>query len=112
MGEAKSPKLVIITMPAGTWLLDSASASLTTSAFHIQVVLDSLVQMFDFQPLSLKCFVDATHKRQYTGSYRILIAVQFLWALILSGGLFALPESLRYFVKTGKLEPSVLAQLM
>jgi sugar porter (SP) family MFS transporter len=38
-----------------------------------------------------------------TGSYRIPIAVQFLWAIIIATGLFLLPESPRYFVKKGKL---------
>ena len=38
-----------------------------------------------------------------TGSYRIPIAVQFLWAIIIATGLFILPESPRYFVKKGKL---------
>jgi hypothetical protein len=39
-----------------------------------------------------------------TGSYRIPVAVQFLWAIILGTGLFFLPESPRYFVKKGKID--------
>lgn len=46
----------------------------------------------------------ATQNRDDTGSYRIPIAVQFLWAIILAIGLFLLPESPRYFVKKGKLD--------
>lgn len=49
------------------------------------------------------CVVYATERRTDTGSYRIPIAIQFLWAIILAGGLFFLPDSPRYFVKKGKL---------
>jgi len=38
-----------------------------------------------------------------TGAYRIPIAIQLLWAIVLAGGLFWLPESPRYFVKKGDL---------
>ncbi|TKA80260.1 hypothetical protein B0A49_01819 [Cryomyces minteri] len=54
--------------------------------------------------LLANCVVYATQNRDDTGSYRIPIAVQFLWALILGTGLFLLPESPRYYVKKGKLE--------
>ncbi|KAL2036765.1 hypothetical protein N7G274_010489 [Stereocaulon virgatum] len=54
--------------------------------------------------LLANCVVYATQKRDDTGSYRIPIAVQFLWAIILAVGLLLLPESPRYFVKKGKLE--------
>jgi MFS transporter, SP family, sugar:H+ symporter len=50
------------------------------------------------------CVCYATQDRLDTGSYRIPIAVQMLWALILGGGLMFLPESPRYFVKRGKLD--------
>jgi sugar porter (SP) family MFS transporter len=49
------------------------------------------------------CVVYATESRTDTGSYRIPIAIQFAWALILGGGLMCLPDSPRYFVKKGKL---------
>lgn len=52
--------------------------------------------------LLANCVVYATQNRLDTGSYRIPIAVQFLWALILGVGLVFLPESPRYFVKKGK----------
>lgn len=51
----------------------------------------------------------ATQNRDDTGSYRIPIAVQFLWAIILATGLAVLPESPRYFVKKGKLEKAAKA---
>ncbi|KAI2463438.1 general substrate transporter [Annulohypoxylon bovei var. microspora] len=46
----------------------------------------------------------ATQDRTDSGSYRIPIAIQMLWAIILGTGLFFLPESPRYFVKKGKLD--------
>ncbi|GAA5875133.1 hypothetical protein JCM3774_001648 [Rhodotorula dairenensis] len=45
-----------------------------------------------------------TQDRDDSGSYRIPIAVQFAWAIILAVGLFFLPDSPRYFVKRGKLD--------
>ena len=51
----------------------------------------------------------ATQNRDDTGSYRIPIAVQFLWAIILAIGLFVLPESPRYFVKKDKLDKAAQA---
>lgn len=59
--------------------------------------------------LLANCVVYATQNRDDTGSYRIPIAVQFLWAIILAIGLFLLPESPRYFVKKGKLEQAAKA---
>lgn len=47
--------------------------------------------------------VYATKERNDTGAYRIPIAIQFPWALILGGGLMLLPDSPRYFVKKGNL---------
>jgi sugar porter (SP) family MFS transporter len=47
--------------------------------------------------------VYATKERTDTGNYRIPIAIQFPWAIILGTGLFFLPDSPRYFVKRGKL---------
>ncbi|KAK4247240.1 general substrate transporter [Corynascus novoguineensis] len=49
------------------------------------------------------CVVYATQNRPDSGQYRIPIAIQFIWALILGGGLLCLPDSPRYFVKKGKL---------
>ena len=44
----------------------------------------------------------ATRNRTDSGSYRIPLAIQFAWALILSIGLAFLPETPRYLVKVGK----------
>lgn len=53
--------------------------------------------------LLANCVVYASQDRLDSGSYRIPIGVQFLWALILATGLILLPESPRYFVKKGNL---------
>lgn len=59
--------------------------------------------------LLASCVVYATQDRRDTGSYRIPIAVQFLWAIILAVGLFILPDSPRFFVKKGKLDRAAAA---
>lgn len=59
--------------------------------------------------LLANCVVYATQDRLDTGSYRIPIAIQFLWAIILGLGLFFLPESPRYFVKKGKLDEAAIS---
>lgn len=59
--------------------------------------------------LLASCVCYATQDRTDSGSYRIPIAIQFAWALILAGGLFLLPESPRYFVKKGRADRAALA---
>ena len=59
--------------------------------------------------LLANCVVYATEGRDDTGSYRIPIAVQFLWAIILATGLALLPDSPRFFVKKGKLDKAASA---
>ncbi|KAI1306130.1 general substrate transporter [Xylaria venustula] len=55
--------------------------------------------------LLLAAIVDnATQNRNDTGSYRIPIAVQFAWALILIIGCLFLPETPRYLIKNGEPE--------
>ncbi|KAF4122224.1 Sugar (and other) transporter [Geosmithia morbida] len=53
--------------------------------------------------------VYATKNRDDTGAYRIPIAVQFPWAIVLAVGLFFLPDSPRYFVKKGNMEKARIA---
>jgi sugar porter (SP) family MFS transporter len=53
--------------------------------------------------------VYATKDRDDTGAYRIPIAIQFPWGLILGIGLFFLPDSPRYFVKRGNIEAATNA---
>lgn len=47
---------------------------------------------------------NSTKNRDDTGSYRIPIAVQFAWAIILFSGLLILPETPRYYIKQNKHE--------
>ena len=54
--------------------------------------------------LLASCVDYGTQNYTSTGSYRIPIALQMLWALILGTGLLFLPESPRYFVKRGRLD--------
>jgi sugar porter (SP) family MFS transporter len=59
--------------------------------------------------LLANCVVYGTQARRDSGSYRIPIAIQFLWAIILAIGLALLPESPRYWVKKGKLDKAANA---
>jgi sugar porter (SP) family MFS transporter len=59
--------------------------------------------------LIASCVDYANQDKFNTGSYRIPMAIQFLWALILGTGLFLLPESPRYYVKNGKLDKATHA---
>ncbi|KAI9701656.1 MAG: High-affinity glucose transporter rgt2 [Bogoriella megaspora] len=55
--------------------------------------------------LLLAAIVDnSTGDRPDSGSYRIPVAVQFAWALILIGGLLILPETPRMYIKRGQPE--------
>jgi sugar porter (SP) family MFS transporter len=47
---------------------------------------------------------NATKNRNDTGSYRIPIAVQFAWAIILFVGCIFLPETPRWYIKKGRPE--------
>lgn len=47
---------------------------------------------------------NSTGPRQDSGSYRIPIAIQFAWAIILVTGLLILPETPRFHVKRGKID--------
>lgn len=63
--------------------------------------------------LLASCVDYGTKNRNDSGSYRIPIALQMLWAIILMIGLFFLPETPRFFVKKGKIDEAakVLATL-
>lgn len=60
--------------------------------------------------LLLAAIVDnATKDRNDSGSYRIPIAVQFAWALILFFGMLLLPETPRMYIKRGKPQEAAKA---
>ena len=63
--------------------------------------------------LIASCVEYGTQNRNDSGSYRIPVGLQMLWAIILGIGLILLPESPRYFVKKGQLDKAagVLARL-
>ena len=50
---------------------------------------------------------NATHNRDDTGSYRIPIAVQFAWAIILVVGMLILPETPRFLIKKDNYDGAV-----
>jgi MFS family permease len=57
--------------------------------------------------LLASCVDYGTKDRMDSGSYRIPLAIQFIWAMILAGGIAWLPESPRYYVKRGKLDNAI-----
>ncbi|KAL6890394.1 general substrate transporter [Trichoderma evansii] len=52
---------------------------------------------------------NATSNRNDSGSYRIPIAVQFAWSLVLFVGMIFLPETPRYLIRSGKMEKASAA---
>lgn len=55
------------------------------------------------------CVNYGTKNRTDTGAYRIPLAVQFAWALILMIGLVILPETPRYLIKRGRMDRAAAA---
>ncbi|KAK2033808.1 general substrate transporter [Colletotrichum zoysiae] len=86
---------------------ESAVVILYMSEISPKKVRGALVSGYQFcitiGLLLAACVVYATKDRTDTGNYRIPIAVQFPWALILGGGLMLFPDSPRYFVKKGRV---------
>ncbi|KAH0148929.1 putative glucose transporter rco-3, partial [Aureobasidium melanogenum] len=54
--------------------------------------------------LLASCINYGTKDINSTASYRIPIGIQFIFGVVLAGGLFFLPDSPRYFVKRGNVE--------
>jgi sugar porter (SP) family MFS transporter len=52
---------------------------------------------------------NATSNRNDTGSYRIPIALQLAWSLILFAGVLVLPETPRYLIKKDKAEQAAIS---
>jgi MFS family permease len=57
--------------------------------------------------LLASCVDYGTKAMTNSGSYRIPIAIQFLWALILGCSIASLPDCPRYFVKRGKIDKAI-----
>ncbi|CAH2354206.1 low-affinity glucose transporter Hxt3p [[Candida] railenensis] len=86
--------------------LISASIPLYQSECAPKWIRGAIVSCYQFAItigiLLAACVNEGTKDRNDSGSYRIPIAVQFLWALILGGGLFFLPETPRFWVSKGQ----------
>ncbi|KIX00066.1 uncharacterized protein Z518_10993 [Rhinocladiella mackenziei CBS 650.93] len=52
---------------------------------------------------------NGTGDRNDSGSYRIPVALQFAWAIILIGGMIMLPETPRFHIKKGRPEKAAIA---
>ncbi|KAH1549947.1 hypothetical protein KXX57_000425 [Aspergillus fumigatus] len=52
---------------------------------------------------------NSTQNRMDTGCYRIPIAVQFAWSIILVGGMLILPDTPRYLIKRGNIDGAARA---
>ncbi|RKF71113.1 putative glucose transporter rco-3 [Golovinomyces cichoracearum] len=60
--------------------------------------------------LLLAAVVDnATKDRNDSGSYRIPLGIQFVWAIILMTGIFLLPETPRYLIRVGNQKEAARA---
>lgn len=55
------------------------------------------------------CVNQGTHLHKDSGSYRIPLGIQHAWAIILTIGMFCLPETPRYLIKMGKYDDAVIA---
>lgn len=55
------------------------------------------------------CVNESTGDRYNSGSYRIPVAVQILFGLILAGGMLFLPETPRYLIQIGKMDKAKAA---
>lgn len=87
---------------------ESATIIMYMSEIAPKKVRGSIVSGYQFcitiGLLLAACVTYSTQNRNDSGSYRIPIGIQMLWAIILATGLFFLPESPRYFVKRGNIE--------
>jgi sugar porter (SP) family MFS transporter len=92
---------------------ESAIVILYMSEICPRKVRGSLVAGYQFcitiGLLLASCVVYGTKDIDSPNSYRIPIAIQFPWAVILGGGLLFLPDSPRYYVKKGKIDAAVEA---
>ena len=111
---ANIPALVVGRLVAGLGVgFVSAINILYMSEVAPRKVRGAIVSAYQFAItigiMLASCVGYATHARNDTGAFRIPIAIQFLWALILASGLALLPESPRYYVKKGRLDLAIAA---
>lgn len=110
----KIPALVVGRLVAGFGVgFVSAINILYMSEVAPRKVRGAIVSSYQFAItigiMLASCVGYATEHRIDTGAFRIPIAIQFLWAIILATGLFLLPESPRYYVKKGRLDLAIEA---
>ncbi|KAG0680161.1 hypothetical protein C6P40_002978 [Pichia californica] len=70
----------------------------TVSGYQFCVTLGLLIS---------SCVDYGTQNRNNSGSYRIPIAIQLIWALVLGIGLFFLPDSPRFYVKKNQIDKAI-----
>ncbi|OKL63586.1 hypothetical protein UA08_01481 [Talaromyces atroroseus] len=92
---------------------ESAIVILYMSEICPKAVRGALVACYQFCVtiglMLASCVVYGTEHRNDTGSYRIPIAIQFIWAIVLGVGLLFLPDSPRYYVKKGRVDDAISA---
>ncbi|KAN0098412.1 putative glucose transporter rco-3 [Hyaloscypha variabilis] len=86
----------------------SATVPLYQSETAPKWIRGTIVGCYQFS-IAIGVFLSAivangTKNRNDTGSYRIPVAIQFLFALILIGGMLFLPETPRYLIRNGKYD--------
>ncbi|KUL91936.1 hypothetical protein ZTR_01226 [Talaromyces verruculosus] len=92
---------------------ESAIVILYMSEICPKAVRGALVGCYQFCVtiglMMASCVVYGTENRKDTGSYRIPIGLQYIWAIVLGTGLLFLPDSPRYFVKKGRVDDAINA---
>ncbi|ODV58090.1 general substrate transporter [Ascoidea rubescens DSM 1968] len=91
----------------------SAVVPLYQSEVSSKYVRGSIVSLYQWAItwgfLASSGVAQGTHSRNDSGSYRIPIGLQSLWAILLSIGMYYLPESPRYYVKKGKIVEAAMS---
>ncbi|RAO64928.1 uncharacterized protein BHQ10_000940 [Talaromyces amestolkiae] len=92
---------------------ESAIVILYMSEICPKAVRGALVGCYQFCVtiglMMASCIVYGTENRKDTGSYRIPIGIQYIWAIVLGTGLLFLPDSPRYYVKKGRVDDAINA---
>lgn len=114
VGVANIPGLVVGRFVAGLGVgCVSAINILYMSEIAPRKVRGAIVSGYQFAItigiMLASCVGYANEHSTTSAAYRIPIALQFLWALILATGLYFLPESPRYWVKNNRLDKATHA---